>query len=97
MVWYFYLNHQRTQKGIIHLDNLPQVGMWISNVNDSSKGPVYRIFKWNFGMEKYLKILLFTNHCLQVETGRWQGKPLGERFSTLCINCQIGQEFHYIL
>ena len=59
MVWYFYLNHQRTQKGIIHLDNLPQVGMWISNVNDSSKGPVYRIFKWNFGMEKYLKILLY--------------------------------------
>ena len=38
-----------------------------------------------------------TNHRLPVETGRWQGKPLGERFCTLCSNCQIADEFHFIL
>ena len=38
-----------------------------------------------------------TNRRLSVETGRWQGKPLGERFCTLCNNCKIGDEFHYIL
>ena len=38
-----------------------------------------------------------TNHRLPVETGRWQGKLLGERFCILCNNCQIGDEFHYIL
>ena len=38
-----------------------------------------------------------TNHGLPVETGRWQGKPLSERFCTLCSNCQIGDEFHFIL
>ena len=46
-----------------------------------------------------MKIIKFrtTNHRLPVETGRWQGKSLGERFCTLCNNCQIGDEFHYIL
>ena len=42
-----------------------------------------------------------TNHHLPVETGRWQNKkkpkPLGERFCTLCNNCQIGDEFNCIL
>ena len=49
---------------------------------------------------KYMKIMIkfrTTNHRLPVETGRWQGKPLGERFCTQCNNCQIGDDFHYIL
>ena len=62
-----------------------------NDVNNSSKGQVYRIFKRSFGMENYLKVLS------PVETGRLQGKPLGERFCTLFNNCQIGDEFHYIL
>ena len=58
-------------------------------------------------MENYLKILSqknmkiiikfrTTNYRIPTETGRWQGKPLGERFCTLCKNCQIGDKFHYI-
>ena len=79
-----------------------------SDVNNSSKGQVYIKFKQSFGMENYLNILSrkymkimikfsTTNHRLPVETGRWQGKPLGERFCSLCNNCQIADEFHYIL
>ena len=84
------------------------IQQWYSDVNNSSKGQVYRFFKQSFGMENYLKILSpkymkimikfrTTNHRLPVETGRWHEKPLGERFCTLCNNCQIGDEFHYIL
>ena len=54
-------------------------------------------------MENYLKILspeymkimikfCTTDHRLPMETGRWHGKPLGERFCTLCNNCQIGDK-----
>ena len=38
-----------------------------------------------------------TNHRLPIGTGRWQEKPLGERFCTLCNHSKIGDEFHYIL
>ena len=57
-------------------------------------------------MENYLKdtfSLIYENNYeiqrLPVETGRWQGKPLGEslRFCTLCNSCQIRDELHYIL
>ena len=32
------------------------IQQWYSDVNNSSKGQVYRIFKQSFGMENYLKI-----------------------------------------
>ena len=38
-----------------------------------------------------------TNHRLPAETGKRQGRPLSERFCTLCNKCQIGDEFHNIL
>ena len=71
---------------------------WSSDVNNSSKGQTYRIFKQNFGFENYIKIspkfrTIFmkfrtTNHHLPMETGRWHGLPLCDRIHvcTLCKN-----------
>ena len=81
---------------------------WYSDMNNSSKGQVFRIFKQTFGMEYYLKTLspknqkIFVkfrtaNHHLPVETGRWHRKFLSERFCILCNSGQIGDEFHFIL
>ena len=64
---------------------------WFSDVNNSSKGQMYRICKQNFGFENYLNKLspkirnMFlkfptTNHRLPVEIGRWQGTPLVKDF-----------------
>ena len=61
------------------------IQQWYSDVNNSSKGQVYRIFKRSFGMENYLNILSpqcmkvmikfrTTNHHLPVETEKWQNK-----------------------
>ena len=56
-------------------------------MKNSSKGPEYRIFKQNFGMEHYLKTLsskkIFVkfrtaNHHLPGETGRWHGKFISQ-------------------
>ena len=44
-----------------------------------------------------IKLAHTTNHRFPVETGRWQGKPLGDRFCTLCNDSQTEEEFHYIL
>ena len=81
---------------------------WESDINNSSKGQIYRIFKSHFGREKYLEILpaklrktyikfRTSNHRLPIETGRWTNVPLCQRFCTLCNSGQIADEFHYIL
>ena len=81
---------------------------WSSDIDNSSKGHIYKIFKQNFVIEKYITeltpkyrniIMKFrtSNHHLPVETGRWAGIPLSERVCTLCNNGQIGDEFHYLL
>ena len=40
---------------------------WYSDMNNSSKGQVYRIFKQNFGMEHYLKTLSPKNKKILVK------------------------------
>ena len=81
---------------------------WSNDINSSSKGQIYRIFKTNFGFESYIKNLhpkqrkllmkmRTSNHHLPVETGRWCGTPLNERVCLLCNNGKIGDEYHYIL
>jgi dimeric dUTPase (all-alpha-NTP-PPase superfamily) len=75
---------------------------WESDLNNSSKGQIYRLFKSHFGREKYLEILpakirktfikfRTLNHRLPIEIGRWAN------FTHFVIPVQIADEFHYIL
>ena len=79
---------------------------WLSQIEDSSGGINYRIFKTNFGFEQYLISLPINqqicfmqirtrNHQLPVETGRWQRIQRDERLCNLC-QAEIGDEFHYM-
>jgi hypothetical protein len=80
---------------------------WYSEVNENSKCINYRIFKNEFGFERYLtqlygkkRILLTKFRCgnskLPVITGRYAGIIRNERLCTMCNN-SIGDEYHYIL
>ena len=46
----------------------------------------------------YIPILKFrtSNHKLPIETGRWEAIPYQERKCFLCIDNEIGDEFHYL-
>ena len=81
---------------------------WFSDINGSSKGQIYRLFKTSFGFENYINMLpnkfrkIFikfrtSNHHLPVETGRWYNVPLNERVCKLCNSGHTADEFHYIL
>ena len=80
---------------------------WLSQIENSSSGINYRIFKTNFGFEQYLvsfpikQQICFMqirtrNHRLPNETGRWQRIQRDERLCNLC-QAEIGDEFHYML
>ena len=79
---------------------------WYSLINSSSNGITYRIFKNQYGINKYFSILnnpqcrILTafrtrNHRLPIEVGRWGNIPISERICHLC-KSEIGDEFHYI-
>lgn len=79
---------------------------WFSQIENSSSSINYRIFKVNFGLEKYLVSLpaqqrkLFMqirtrNHRLPIETGRWHNIDRQERLCNLC-HAEMGDEYHYI-
>ena len=80
---------------------------WLNEINTSSNGLCYRIFKTDLEFENYLSLLsqnfLFTfckfrcgNHRLPVETGRWHNTPRTDRLCILCDSSDTGDEFHYI-
>ena len=81
---------------------------WSNNINISSKGHTYKIFKRIFGYEKYLDILpskfrkilvkfRTSNHRLPIETSRWLGIPIDDRRCTFCNTRQLADEMHFIL
>ncbi|MEW8548531.1 MAG: reverse transcriptase family protein [Candidatus Thiodiazotropha sp.] len=81
---------------------------WHSQLQNSSKGKNYNLFKNDIGLESYITILhgssLFnmfrfrtSNHNLPVETGRWENIILADRKCQLCQKNDIGDEFHYLL
>jgi hypothetical protein len=83
------------------------INEWYSNIENQSKCRSYKLFKHNFGFEKYLietdyrylkHVIKFRtkNHKLPIETGSWIGIPLEDRRCTLC-HIGIGDEFHYLL
>ena len=81
---------------------------WHSQLQQSSKGNNYSVFKETCQFENYLKLLpralylnIFrlrtTNHRLPIEIGRWQSIALNERKCKLCDLNELGDEFHYLL
>lgn len=82
------------------------VQQWNSLLNTSSSGITYRIFKGQFGINKYfytlnnrqcrvLTAFRTRNHKLPVELGRWSNVPINERRCHLC-QMDIGDEYHYL-
>ena len=80
---------------------------WISKLDIESESNIYRLFKSNFEISKYVSILpthlckVFMafrtrNHRLPVETGRWRSFPFRERICHFC-NKDIGEEYHMTL
>ena len=77
---------------------------WFSDIENSSRGEFYSLFKKNFGLENYLLKLPVQNRIwmtklrtcnlrIPIETGRWANIPRQERTCTFC-NDNVGNEFH---
>ena len=80
---------------------------WYSDMNNSSKGLNYRIFKTSFCLENYLLSLPYKhlkyfcrfrtcNVKLPIEVGRWLNIPRENRICNLCLKNEIGDEYHYL-
>jgi len=80
---------------------------WRQLVNNSSKCYLYRVFKNDIILERYLLILNWNlrkhlcklrtvNHKLPIETGRYKNVPRQDRHCTLCRESLLGDEFHII-
>lgn len=81
--------------------------LWLSDLQNSPKSLNYRIYKEDYKLEDYFKILddknIITfcrfrtlNHKLPIESGRWQNINRENRKCLLCNTNNIGDEFHYI-
>ena len=79
---------------------------WFSDMNKSSRGQFYGMFKNEFKLEPYLLKLSqvnFTWLCklrtcnmkIPIETGRWVNMPQEKRLCKF-FNDDIGDEFHYL-
>lgn len=78
---------------------------WRAEIDCSSKGLAYKLFKQIFEYEEYLNILSDKdriiycrfktgNHKLLIETGRWNKIERNYRYCNLCLCNEIGNEFH---
>jgi hypothetical protein len=81
---------------------------WSENMNSTSKGLCYWIFKTELKIEKYISIWPYNymfnfckfrcgGHRLPVETGRWHNVSRADRSCRLCDSADIGDAFHYIM
>ena len=81
---------------------------WNSQLQDSSKGRNYNLFKNYIRQEKYVTALnssLFyamvrfrtASHKLPIETGRWNNGDLPDRKCQLCTTNDLGDVYHYPL
>ena len=84
------------------------IQVWSHDLQKSSKGLHYALFKDNIGLESYLTKLdganllnMFKfrtcNHRFPVEVGRWDDTDLDSRKCELCLKNDIGDNFHYLL
>lgn len=81
---------------------------WKESVYQSPKCLNYRIFKKNFGLEKYFGVLpddlalaffhfRSLNHKFPIEWGRYEGIARDDRVCELCFLHKLGDEYHYAL
>lgn len=81
---------------------------WKESVFQSPKCLNYRIFKYNFGLEKYFGLLpddlalaffhfRTLNHKFPIEWGRYEGIARDGRQCELCFLHKLGDEYHYVL
>ena len=81
---------------------------WYADLNESSKGRTYSIFKENIALESYLitlprrfyiPLIKFrtANYKLPMETGRWDDSSIEERKCRICNKNDVGDDFHYLL
>jgi hypothetical protein len=79
---------------------------WFNQIENSSSGEFYGIFKIEFNLEMYLLKLLpherimiskfrCCNYKLPIETGICSNTPREERICHLC-NVGLGTEFHFL-
>ena len=79
---------------------------WFSQINNTSRGEFYSLFKNEFQLESYLlkltqgeRINITKFRCsnikFPIETGRWAGIPKENRTCDLC-KSGIGNEFHFL-
>ena len=84
------------------------IQVWSHDLQKSSKGLHYALFKDNIGLESYLTKLDIANllnmfkfrtcnHRFPVEVGRWDDTDLDSRKCELCLKNDIGDNFHYLL
>ena len=102
-----YINNPKSTKACIsRLLNDLYIHHWNNELNKSSKGKTYALFKQTIALEHYLIALpknvymqlckfRTDNHKLPVETGRWDDIAHNERTCTLC-NSDVGDKFHYL-
>ena len=79
---------------------------WFSQLENSSQGEFYGIFKRECKLESYLlnlspyeREVLTKFRCnlkLPIETGRWENNPRENRLCQLCNLQNIGNEYHYV-
>ena len=81
---------------------------WHEQLQQSNKGLIYNSFKQVHRFEHYLNSLSQSdsmnilryrtaNHCLPVETGRYDATPFHDRTCPLSESGDIGKEEHYLL
>ena len=79
------------------------IQVWISDIENSSRGQFYAIFKTEFCYENYLSEFgrkqiskLRTSNCkMPIETGMWQNISREDRIRHLCRE-GVGHEYHYL-
>ena len=99
-------NNTKSLVNKILIDQYQQ--QWHSNLEISSKGKIYGMFKENINLEHYftqipkkdyLTLVKFrtSNHYLPIETGRWNNIHVEARKCKLCNLNDTGDEMHYLL
>jgi len=80
---------------------------WHSDIDSSSRGQLYSLFKADFCLEKYLiklekekRLYICKLRCsnlkFPIEVGRWHNVPREDRLCTICNDRALGNEFHYL-
>ena len=79
---------------------------WKQNIEHSSKGSFYKLFKNTLKFEPYLllqqnivkPLIKFRtlNHKLPIETGRWENIPRDNRTCKHCTSPAVADEQHYL-